>query len=66
MENNIIQRFYAVKDIVTILKISKGKAYKFVEEVYKNNTYPFTVLNIDGIYRINAEEFENWIKNKKH
>ncbi len=61
MENKICERFYTVKDIIVILKISKSKAYKFIEEAQKNNTYPFTVVNLDGTYRINANEFESWI-----
>lgn len=52
--NNI--EFYTVKDIQTMLKISKDTAYKFI-----TNNPPFTVLKVNNTYRIPKSSFDKWI-----
>lgn len=50
------KQVYTVHDIMTILSISKNKAYDFI----KDNP-PFKVIKIGDLYRINKESFDNWL-----
>ena len=52
------EKVYTVNEIMSILKISKATAYKFI----KDNP-PFKVLSICDGYRINKESFDEWLNN---
>lgn len=49
-------RIYTVKDIQSILKISKNTAYTLIQ------SGAFPVLRIGRTYRIPAEGFDAWLK----
>lgn len=53
-----MNQVYTVKDIIDILQISKGAAYKFI----KDNP-PFAVIKIGDTYRIPKNSFDKWFNN---
>lgn len=52
------QEVYSVKDIMTLMKISKNTAYELV----KSGAFP--VIQIGSTYRISKEVFEKWLHQK--
>ena len=57
------KKIYTVTDIMNMLEISRGSAYRFIQETYKTQS-PFTVLKIGNNYRIPKDAFDNWINGK--
>ena len=64
MQEQDIKRVYDVTEIQSILGIGRTKAYKFLEEIYLNQT-PFTVLKIGKLYKVPKESFDSWMSGKK-
>ena len=59
MKNNN-EIVYNPSDIMKILKLSKGKLYQFLEEVWQNQT-PFKVIKIGKLYKIPKDSFNRWL-----
>jgi excisionase family DNA binding protein len=53
-----VEQVYTVKDIQSILKISRNTSYALV----KSNA--FTVIKLGDTYRVSKEVFENWLHNR--
>lgn len=53
------KKVYTVKDIQTILGLSRTKAYDFIKNAY-NSKKPFPVIKIDSTYRIPKDRFDKW------
>lgn len=54
---------YQIKDIQTILKLSRSGAYSFIENAYQTQE-PFQVLKVLTQYRIPKNSFDIWFEQK--
>lgn len=56
------KKVYSISEVQKLLGLGRTKAYKFLDEVYKNQA-PFRVLKIGKLYRIPKDSFDQWLNN---
>ncbi len=56
-----LPEYYTADDIRTILRLGRTRAYRLVEEAYKDKNM-FTVRMICGMYRIEKRSFDAWLE----
>lgn len=56
-----LPEYYTMDDIRTILRLGRTRAYRLIEDAYKNKNM-FTVRMICGMYRIEKTSFDAWLE----